>query len=90
MIVHETLEAIANEAAASGVLDEGALVPFRLRWPELRFVLCSDEDMPARMQPALSRAGFNLYLIGGGEHCLSLTEDSLNAIGVVFAQVDQE
>lgn len=90
MIVPETLEQIANAAAALGELNESELEPLRQRWPELRFTLCSDDDMPARLPPALHRNGFNLYLVGGGEHCLSLTQDPLMAIGVVLACVDEE
>jgi hypothetical protein len=90
MIVPETLEQIASAAAALGELNEAALEPLRQRWPDLRFTLCSDDDMPARMKPALRRDGINLYLVGGGEHCLSLTEDPLMAIGVVLAWVDGE
>jgi hypothetical protein len=46
--------------------------------------------MPARMPPALRREKFNLYLVNGSEHCLSLTDDPLQAIGVVLAEVDDE
>jgi hypothetical protein len=46
-------------------------------------------DMPARLPPALKREKFNLYLVNGSEHCLSLTDDSLQAIGVVLAEVDE-
>jgi hypothetical protein len=44
--------------------------------------------MPARLPPALKREKFNLYLVNGSEHCLSLTDDPLHAIGVVVAAVD--
>ena len=44
--------------------------------------------MPARMPSALQREGFKLYLVGGSEHCLSLTTDAEQAIGVVVASVD--
>lgn len=90
MIVPETLDKIASSAAALGELNEGSLATLKQSWPDLRFTLCSDDDMPARMSPALRRERFNLYLVGGGEHCLSLTEDHLQAIGVVLAAVDAE
>ena len=90
MIVPETLDKIASSAAALGELNEGSLATLKQSWPDLRFTLCSDDDMPARMSPALRRERFNLYLVGGGEHCLSLTEDPLQAIGVVLAAVDEE
>jgi hypothetical protein len=45
--------------------------------------------MPARLPAALKREKFNLYLVNGSEHCLSLTDDPLQAIGVVLAEVDE-
>lgn len=90
MIVPETLDKIASSAAALGELNEGSLATLKQSWPDLRFTLCSDDDMPARMSPALRRERFNLYLVSGSEHCLSLTEDPLQAIGVVLAAVDAE
>lgn len=90
MIVPETLDKIANFTATLGDLNEDALATIRQSWPDLRFTFCSDNDMPARMPPALRRDKFNLYLVNGNEHCLSLTDDPLQAIGVVLAWVDDE
>lgn len=89
MIVPETLEQIANAAAALGELNEDALATMKQTWPGMRFTLCSDDDMPARLPPVLKRERFNLYLVNGSEHCLSLTDDPLQAIGVVLAWVDE-
>jgi hypothetical protein len=89
MISPETLELIANAAAQQGNLSEATLVTLKKSWPELRFTLCNDDDMPARLPPALKREKFNLYLVNGSEHCLSLTDDPLQAIGVVLAEVDE-
>jgi hypothetical protein len=90
MIVPETLESIANAAASMSVLNETTLVTLKEKWPELRFTYCNDDDMPARLPPALKREKFNLYLVNGSEHCLSLTDDPLHAIGVVVAAVNDE
>lgn len=90
MIVAETLEKIANAAASFGDLNDDALASLKQTWPDLRFTLCNDDDMPARLPPALRREGFNLYLVNGSEHCLSITDDPLQAIGVVVAWVDEE
>jgi hypothetical protein len=90
MIAPDVLDQIANAAASFDVLDEATLAILKNRWPELRFTLCNDDDMPARMSPALKRERCNLYLVGGGEHCLSLTTDPEQAIGVVLAQVEAE
>ena len=90
MIVHETLEQIASTAISFGDLNEDALTTLKERWPDLRFTVCNDDDMPARLPPILRRETFNLYLVNGSEHCLRLTDDPLQAIGVVLAWVDVE
>lgn len=90
MIAAETLEQIASLAVSLGELNEGALASLKKSWPDLRFTLCNEDDMPARLPPSLQCERFNLYLLGGGERCLSLTTDTERAIGVVLAQVDDE
>ena len=89
MIVHETLEHIAATTASFAELNESAMDALKQTWPNLRFTFCNDDDMPARLPPALQRERFNLYLVGGSEHCISLTDDPLQAVGVVVAQVDE-
>jgi hypothetical protein len=90
MIAAETLEQIASAASSLGELNDEAMVSLKKTWPDLRFTLCNDDDMPARMPSALQREKFNLYLVGGSEHCLSLTTEAGQAIGVVLACVDEE
>lgn len=90
MLSATTLEQIASAAASSGALNDAALDSLKQRWPELRFTFCNDDDMPARLSPALRGEGFNVYLVGGSEHCLSLTQDIEQAIGVVLAQVEED
>ncbi len=89
MIAAETLEQIASTAASMGELNDAAMVSLKKTWPDLRFTFCNDDDMPARMSSALRRESFKLYLVGGSEHCLSLTTDAEQAIGVVVASVDK-
>lgn len=90
MLSADILQQIAATTASRSALNEAVLESLRQSWPELRFTFCNDDDMPARVRPALQGAGFNLYLVGGGEHCLSLTQDMEQAIGVVLAQVDED
>lgn len=61
----------------------------RKEWPALRFVACSEDDVPARLKPALEGGRFNLYYVGGGEHCLALSQDGESAIGLVVASVEE-
>lgn len=90
MISAETLEQIASATALLGELSEQSMASLKKTWPELRFTFCNDDDMPARLPPSVTRERFNLYLVNGSEHCLSLTDDPQNAIGVVVACVDEE
>ena len=90
MLSADTLQQIASTAASIGTLNEAALDSLKKTWPDLRFTFCNDDDMPARLPPVMQSGQFDLYLLGGGEHCLSLTQDVERAIGVVLAQVDEE
>lgn len=89
MIPGATLAALADAAAALPALDEAGLARLRAAWPGLHLTLCGDDDVPARLPPVLERPGFNLYLVNGSEHCLTLTNDPEVAIGVVLAWVDE-
>lgn len=84
-------EAILAKAAALVAyegLGDACVSVLRKEWPGLRFVVCSEDDIPARLSPAFEADGFNLYLVGGGEHCLTLSQDADSAIGIVVASVE--
>lgn len=89
MLSADTLQQIASTAASGGALNDATLESLKKSWPDLRFTFCNDDDMPARLPPSLQSGNINLYLVGGGEHCLSLTQNIEQAIGVVLAQVDE-
>lgn len=89
MLSADTLQQIAS-AASGAALNDATLESLKRTWPDLRFTFCNDDDMPARLPPSLRSGNINVYLVGGGEHCLSLTQDMDQAIGVVLAQVDEE
>jgi hypothetical protein len=89
MIPRETLVHIADAAAEFKSFDDATLDSMRGRWPGMHFTLCGDDDVPARLTPVLERPGFNLYLVNGSEHCLTLTNDPEVAIGVVLAKMDE-
>jgi hypothetical protein len=90
MIPRETLGHIADAAAEFQFLDDTTLDCLRGRWPGLHFTICGDDDVPARLSPVLERPNFNVYLVNGSEHCLTLTNDPEVAIGVVLAWMDEE
>jgi len=86
-VIDETLLREAAATVAANGPGDAALDALRRRWPDVRFTVCADDDVPARLAPAWSGVRFNLYLIGGGEHCLALTRDHDTAIGIVVATV---
>lgn len=61
----------------------------RAQFPGLSFTVCADDDIIGG-RPVLARDGFNLYLVDGSSHCMSLTRDADAACGVVVAEVTAE
>lgn len=86
MIGADIVAEAAGMVAAVGP-GEAVVARLRARWPQLRFTCCSDDDVPPRLAPAFSGAGYRLYYIAGNEHCLSLTREAEVAIGLVVAEV---
>lgn len=80
----ERLDAIAQSVASIGMADD-LLLRLRADYAELRFSQCSEDDIPARLQPLLAAEGFDLYLMDTREHCITLTNDLNAASGVVIA-----
>ena len=78
------LDSIAQSVASIGMADD-LLLRLRADYPELRFSQCSEDDIPARLQPLLAAQGFDLYLMDTREHCIVLTNDLNAASGVVIA-----
>jgi hypothetical protein len=85
MINQNTLKAIANKIAAN-TLTESLIAQLRTEFAQLHFTYCSDDDI-CGVLPVLEYTSFNLYLIDGSEHCLSLTTDYQTATGVVVAEI---
>ena len=89
MITVPTLAAIAD-TVGDRALDDALLADLRGRFPGLHLTVCGDDDVPARLPAVLERPGFNMYLVNGSEHCLSLTNDPDVAIGVVLAWTGED
>lgn len=85
MITQDTLKAIAAKIA-SDALNEPLIAELRTEFAPLHFTYCSDDDI-CGVLPVLECASFNLYLIDGREHCLTLTTDYQTATGVVVAEI---
>lgn len=71
--------------------DEAAIErDLRMAFPELRIVVCSDEQIPPRLTPALQSDGCALYYLDAGEHCVKLTDNREVACGIVVGLVDDD
>ncbi|MBL8437084.1 MAG: hypothetical protein JNM61_02695 [Zoogloeaceae bacterium] len=86
MIAESVALDLARRFAASPS-DEAALATFRAEHPGLRFLACSEDDIPARLSPWLTAEGVELYLMDATEHCVRLSRDPENACGLVFARL---
>ncbi len=84
MIDPALIEKLADALEGQG-LDEAAIAALRAAHPGLHFTLCSDEDVPARLDPVAQRSGFNVYLVDAGEHCVKFTTEPEQASGLVLA-----
>ena len=82
----ETLVAVASRAGELE-LNESSLAHLRREWPSVHFTFCAEDDVPARLSPALEGRGFNLYLVTNAEHCVAFTSQCDTASGIVLATV---
>ena len=85
MIAQETIDAIVNRVEA-GDIHEHNISSLREAFPGLHFTWCMDDDVGSE-KPLLQRDGFNVYLVNGQGHCLTLTNDLGLASGVVIAEI---
>jgi hypothetical protein len=89
MISAETLAAVCARATGLG-LSEATLHRLREDWPDLHFTLCSDDDIPARLTPAVEGRDFNLYLVSNAQHCVAFTAEPEAATGIVLAAAESD
>jgi hypothetical protein len=85
MITKSQVNAIAATIETMGV-DEATVSALRQHYQPVHFTYCMDDDLPNNT-PIIEHKDFNLYLIDGREHCLSLTNDYDTATGIVVAEV---
>lgn len=84
-ITPEMLAVVYDQAAALG-LSEATLATLRQAWPGVHFTLCGEDDVPARLTPALAGETFDIYLVSNAEHCVAFTSQWEAATGLVLAE----
>jgi len=83
------LEAVCAQVERDG-LSEALVYALRRDWPGVHFTACAADDVPARLRPARAGAGFELYLVGGADHCVAFTDHLEAATGLVLALSDDD
>jgi len=71
------------------VIDETLKGELKAAYPGIRFTLCSEDDITAG-KPVLESEGFDIYLVGSSDHCLTLTNDLSLATGIVIAETYED
>lgn len=79
-----TLDAVSAKVGELGV-SESVLSALRQTWPDVHFTYCSEDDIPARLNPAARGEGFGIYLVSGLQHCIGFTNQLEAATGLVIA-----
>lgn len=83
MITPELITQVAARFYALGTSEE-AVKALRADYRGLHFTYCADDDVTADY-PVYRQPEFNIYLVNGHEHCLTLTPNFETATGVVLA-----
>lgn len=86
MIIDEELVGNVAKMANGKPVDDTLKEELKNAFPGIRFTLCSEDDIHAGI-PVVESEGFDIYLVGSSEHCLTLTNDFALATGVVIAEV---
>lgn len=84
MIDAATLAQVTAKVDAIG-LGEATVAALRQAWPGIHFTYCSEDDIPARLNPQAKGQGFGIYLVSGAEHCVAFTDHLEAATGLVLA-----
>ena len=85
MIIDEAFIVNIAEQVNGHHIDETLKATLKQQFPGIRFTLCSEDDIHVG-KPVLESQGFDIYLVGSSEHCLTLTNDFALATGVVIAE----
>jgi hypothetical protein len=89
MIAPDTLAKVIEQVNAVG-LAEATVSALRQAWPGVHFTYCSEDDIPARLNPVAEGEGFGIYLVSGAEHCVAFTDHLEAATGLVLAVQSEE
>lgn len=86
-LTEELFDEIVSKWLVSPVTEQ-TLSEFRASYPDIRFILCSEDDMGER-EAIKSVGGFDFYLMAGGFGCACLTDAFEKAVGLVIATIEE-
>ncbi len=75
-------------AAVTPTADQADL---RRRFPGVPITVCSDDDIPPRLDAVHETAVARFYYVAaGGEHCVKLSTDAESASGIVVGLIGED
>jgi len=90
MITPDFLKQVCDKLADGNARMPSVDLALRQAFPGVPFTLCSDNDVPSRLQPMAYGDGFALYGINTGGHCAALTCIADAATGIAIALTDDD
>ena len=89
MIEAALLAKVMDQVVSRPNIAEDALAGhLRSTFPGVHFSVCSDNDIPVRLNSVAGNDFCRLYYVASSDHCLSLTTDAEAATGLVVALCD--
>lgn len=90
MITPDFLALVSAALAGGKAAAPGIDAALREAFPGVPFTLCSDNDIPSRLQPLARGEGFALYGVNTSGHCAALTAVAESADGLAIALTDDD
>ena len=87
MISQEIVDEVVARVEESSYLGEPIIQALREAYPDIRFTLCSNDDVSVNAKPVVERPGFKVYFVDSREHCACLTNNHETASGIVLAEI---
>ena len=81
-------ELLASVAAA--VTPAATEAELRQKFPGVRITVCSDDDIPAKLEAAYETAVARFYYFDASEHCVKLSNDAGSASGIVVGLIGED
>ncbi len=77
-------------SVATAVTSDIGEAELRQKFPGVRITVCSDDDIPARLEAAHETAVARFYYFDASEHCVKLSNDAESASGIVVGLIGED